>query len=289
MTLDKKIHNKVLELQRNEITEHFIYSRLAISVKDKNNNSILSQISEDELVHYKFWKEFTGQDVMPNEGKINYYIFLAKLLGLSFALKLMESGEASAQDVYNGLANLSPKVVDVIKDEERHEKEVLNLINEEKLQYTGSVILGLNDALVELTGALSGFTLALGKTKLIALVGLITGIAAALSMAASEYLSTKDEGIRNPMKACIYTGIAYIVTVIFLVLPFFLINNAFLALAITVFFVVGIISAFTFYVSVAKGIKFKNRFAEMISIALGVAVINFVIGFFIKRYLNIDV
>ena len=36
-----------------------------------------------------------------------------------------------------------------------------------------------------------GFTLALSDSKLIALTGSITGIAAALSMASSEYLSTK--------------------------------------------------------------------------------------------------
>ena len=49
----------------------------------------------------------------------------------------------------------------------------------------GSVVLGLNDELVEFTGALAGFTLALSDHRLIALTGSITGIAAALSMASS--------------------------------------------------------------------------------------------------------
>ena len=55
------------------------------------------------------------------------------------------------------------------------------------------MVLGLNDALVEFTGALAGYTFALQNTLLVAMTGLITGVAASLSMATSEYLSTKSE------------------------------------------------------------------------------------------------
>ena len=116
-------------------------------------------------------------------------------------------------------------------EEEVHEQKLIGLINEERLEYMGSVVLGLNDALVEFTGALAGFTLALSDSRLIALTGSITGIAAALSMASSEYLSTKSEGgeTKHPIKAAIYTGIAYIITVVALVAPFILIENVLIA------------------------------------------------------------
>ena len=98
----------------------------------------------------------------------------------------------------------------------------------------GSMVLGLNDALVELTGALAGFSLALQNTRIVALTGMITGIAASLSMAASEYLSTKSEkGGKNPVKASIYTGIAYVITVIALIMPFIFISQPLTALAVT--------------------------------------------------------
>ena len=129
----------------------------------------------------------------------------------------------------------------------------------------------------------------LGKTRLIAIVGLITGIAAALSMAGSEYLSTKEEGLRSPVKACVYTGIAYIFTVILLILPFFIFNNPFAALGSTIFFVVCVIFIFTFYVAVAKGLSFKPRFLEMLGIALGVAALNFLIGLAVKKYINVEI
>ncbi|MFA5156721.1 MAG: VIT1/CCC1 transporter family protein [Candidatus Omnitrophota bacterium] len=288
--LDPQLRDRILKIQQNEITEYLIYKTLAAiaGLKQDKNKAVLEAISNDELSHYNFWKNFTQAEVAPQRLKVNFYLFLARTLGLSFSLKLMESGEENAQLVYGKLASLDPQVVKVMQDEERHEQEVLALIDEERLKYTGSIILGLNDALVELTGALSGFTLALQKTKLIAVVGLITGIAAALSMAGSEYLSTKEEGSKSPVKACVYTGIAYIFTVILLILPFFIFQSPFVALGLTVFFVACVIFIFTFYVSVAKGLNFKTRFFEMLGIALGVAILNFFIGLAVKKYLHID-
>ena len=93
--------------------------------------------------------------------------------------------------------------------------QLLSMLDEEALKYMGSVVLGLNDALVELTGALAGLTFAFQNTKLIALTGLITGISASLSMAASEYLSSRADGEENAGRSALYTGIAYIITVIY--------------------------------------------------------------------------
>ena len=240
---------KVLKAQEGEITEHYIYNDLASAMPEGPNRTLLREIANDELKHYEFWKKFTGEDLKPVTIKIFFYTFLARVLGLSFSLKLMERGEDTAQINYEQLKSLDPDVENVIRDEERHEEEVLDLIDEEKLKYIGSIVLGLNDALVELLGALSGFTLALQNARLIAVVGLITGIAAAMSMAGSEYLSSKEEGDKDPKKASIYTGLAYISTVCFLVFPFFVFENPFLSLGTSVFFAALIIFMFTFYIS----------------------------------------
>lgn len=74
--------------------------------------------------------------------------------------------------------------------------------------------------MAEFTGSLAGWTFAMQNNKLILLAGIITGISATLSMASSEYLSAKNEGEENPLKSSIYTGIAYIITVIILLLPY---------------------------------------------------------------------
>lgn len=111
--------------------------------------------------------------------------------GFTFAAKLLEKGEAEAPALYGEAARRLPEAASILADEDLHEEELLEMLDEERLRYASSVVLGLNDALVELTGALAGLTLALRNVQLIALSGLITGIAAAFSMAASEYLSTQ--------------------------------------------------------------------------------------------------
>jgi len=151
--------------------------------------------------------------------------------------------------------------------------------------------LGLNDALVELTGTLAGLTFAFQNSQLISLAGLITGIAASLSMGASEYLSTKSEGGegKNPGRASLYTTIAYILTVFFLISPYFLIPDYFLALAVTIINAVIVIFVFTFYTSVAKDLPFRKRFFEMAAISLGIAGLTFLIGIAMRIFLGINI
>ncbi len=176
------------------------------------------------------------------------------------------------------------------KEENGHENKLLGMIDEERLKYVGSIVLGLNDALVELTGTLAGLTFAFQNSQLISLAGLITGIAASFSMGASEYLSTKSEGGgKNPRKASVYTTIAYMMTVLFLIAPFFLLANYYMALGVTVLNAVIVIFVFTFYVSVAKDLPFRRRFAEMTGISLGIAALTFLIGILVRIFLGIDV
>jgi VIT1/CCC1 family predicted Fe2+/Mn2+ transporter len=211
-------------------------------------------------------------------------------LGLTFALKLMERGEEKAQQGYQALRGQIPEIEAWIREEEEHEHQLLSMLEEERLHYAGSILLGLNDALVELTGALAGLTLALQNTQLVALSGLITGVAAALSMAASEYLSTRAEGTeKHPVRAAVYTGIAYILTVAILVSPYLLFANVFLDLALTLVAALAIIAFFNFYIAVAKDEPFAKRFWEMAILSFSVAGFSFALGFLARKLLGIEV
>ena len=288
--IEQELKEKILILQRNEITEKIIYQRLADLLPDKEKARILEKISQDEYSHYEFWKSLTQEEVRPDKFKISFYIFVSRVFGLTFGLKLMEKGEDSAQDVYEKLKSVSVGVEKIIHDEGIHENQLLDLIDEERLKYVSSIVLGLNDALVELTGALVGFTLALQNTRLVGIVGLITGIAASLSMAASEYLSTRQEKTeKSPLKACLYTGIAYVITVTLLILPYLIFKNIYFCLSLVILTALLIIFTFTYYISVAKDLDFKKRFFEMAGISLGVAAINFVIGIIIRNVFGIQV
>ncbi|MDD5751286.1 MAG: VIT1/CCC1 transporter family protein [Candidatus Peribacteraceae bacterium] len=273
---------------RNEITEHMIYRHVAGRMQSGANREVLERIAAQEKGHYEQWRAILGEDVAPSWWKVRLFSLLARFLGLSFSLRLMEKGESLAEQVYGEIGKDIPEALTVMEDEQRHEQELLGLINERVLQYVSSFVLGLNDALVELTGALAGLTLALRETRLIAAVGLITGIAAALSMSAAEYLSTKEEEGKNALQAGAMTGIAYLVTVLLLILPYFFVSNALLALSITLVIALVIIFLFTFYTSIARRLPFGRRFMEMAAISLGVATVNFFIGFAVKQVFGVE-
>jgi VIT1/CCC1 family predicted Fe2+/Mn2+ transporter len=290
MTISPDLREELLVYQRNEITEYHIYQMLARTVRSAQNRQTLEHIADDELRHYRRWREYTQQDVKPDRLMMWKYYLISRVFGFTFGIKLMERGEERAQDSYARLRGVISEAEAIIRDEHEHEDALIELLDEERLRYTGSIVLGLNDALVELTGALAGLTLALQNTKLIALTGLITGVAAALSMAASEYLSTRsEETTKSPVRASVYTGIAYIVTVFVLILPYLILDSYYVCLACTLLAAVVIIGFFNYYVSVAKDEPFKRRFFEMTGLSLGVATLSFFIGFAVRSFLGVDV
>ena len=281
----------LLKMQKNELTESFIYDGIAKFAKGEENKEVLHRLAQEERNHYEVWKHYTQQEMKPKKFKIFWYKLMARILGFTFAVKLMERGEENAQEEYALLAKEIPESVEVRSQEEEHEQALLNMLDEERLQYVGSMVLGLNDALVELTGSLAGFTFALKNNKLIALSGLIIGISATFSMASSEFLAARSEGRTDALKSCSYTGVAYLITVVALILPYLLLGSAqyMIALACMLAVVILIILAFTYYTSVAQDQPFRSRFLEMACISVGVAVMSFVVGILAKKFLGIEV
>ena len=288
--LSSKAREIILSMQQNELTESVIYEKIAQFAKGEENKKTLLRLAHEEKAHYEVWKRYTGKEMKPQKGKILKYTFLARTLGFTFSAKLMERGEEYAQEEYELLANEVAESVTIRQQYEEHEQALLEMLDEERLQYVGSMVLGLNDALVELTGSLAGFAFALQNNRLIALSGLIVGISATFSMASSEFLSARSEGRSDALKACTYTGIAYLFTVIALIAPYLLFGTAqyIPALICMLVIVVLIIAGFTYYTSGAQDQPFKNRFLEMAAISIGVAVVSFVVGVLAKRFLGVD-
>jgi len=288
--MDAQTQKEVLSAQKNELTEHYIYSRLARSVRDPRNKEVLQRIAEDELRHSRFWSEHTQQEVKPSRAKIWWYHLISRVLGLTFGIKLMETGEDQAGTSYRRISRVIPEAAQVATEEQEHERELIDMLDEERLRYTGAIVRGLNDALVELTGALAGFTFALAKPGVIAMVGLITGISASLSMAGSEYLARKNEpSDLSPGKASLYTGLAYILTVVLLIIPYLVFDNVYLSLAVMVATALLIICVFNFYIAVAKSLPFGTRLAEMAGISVGIAVLSFGLGALIRHLFRVEV
>ena len=290
-TVSEKALAIIRKMQQNELTESVIYQKIAAFAKGEENKKTLLRLSQEEHAHYEIWKKYTDEELKPEKAKVFKYTFLARTLGFTFAVKLMERGEEAAQDEYALLAEEVAESVHIRQQEEEHEAALLEMLDEERLQYVGSMVLGLNDALVELTGSLAGFAFALQKTRLIALSGLIVGISATFSMASSEFLAARSEGRTDALKSCSYTGIAYLLTVIALITPYLIFpGTQFIpALLCMLAVVILIIAGFTYYTSVAQDEPFKSRFLEMATISISVAVMSFVVGVLAKKFLGVDI
>tara|TARA_Y100000758_G_scaffold257967_1_gene195383 strand:+ start:154 stop:993 length:840 start_codon:yes stop_codon:yes gene_type:complete len=278
-----------------EATEAEVYRRLAKMQEDPVNQSILEGIALEEERHEAVIAKMTGEEVKADRAKVTRQIVLARLFGFTFSVKMMEATEQDAAAEYRNLG-----LHDIAEEEEAHEQNMIGMLDEERLRYSGSVVLGMSDALVELTGALAGLTFALQDLNLVALAGLVTGIAAAFSMGASEYLSSRTEKkAESAVKAAFFTWISYLLTVLLLVAPFLIFqadSPEFHGLgphvqALMCTFAVGllIVALFNFYLSVIEEVSFRSRFLEMVSILGIVSLISYGIGIALRGALGVDV
>jgi len=290
----KQISNELMRLvKKAQIDEEqgaIIYEFMAKKEKNEENKKILMQMSKDEKKHAEVWKNITKKNLKPSKLSILKFKFLTIVMGITFVIKTMQRKENLAQHEYEKIMEELPEAAKMLEDERRHEKELYNMIDEERLNYIGAMVLGLNDALVELTGTIAGVTFALANTRLVALTGIITGISATLSMTASNYLAERADNNPKALKSSIYTGVAYLITVALLVLPYLLlpVHMYITAFAIMIATVILIIMFFNYYISVAKEEPFLKNFATMTIISLSVAVISYIIGVFAKKLLGID-
>ncbi len=282
---------KALKQQQNELDDFTIYSMLSKSDKNGANQIIFQKIAEEEKRHYLYLKTYTNQEQRPRPHVVFFYLLLSKIVGISFTLKFLEKREEGAKAFYQKLIAIDPKAEGIFEQEMHHEIELIDMLHDKKLLYAGAIVLGMNDALVELTGTLSGIALAFDRSIVVGVTGLIMGIAAALSMAGSAYLESKENigDEVKPLTYALYTGISYILTTALLVAPFFIVNQ--ISVAIIWMFIGAILTIFlyNFYISVAKDLSFWLRVREMSYITFGVALISFGIGYVVKHYFGIEI
>lgn len=304
MNLSPEVIEKVSLLQRHEATEEILYKRLAARARREEDKKVLLAIARQEHEHYEVCRALTGRQLPPLQGRLWLFTALTTLFGLHFSIRLMERTEISVGDMYKSLVAHDKRFAKILADEEGHEQAMLDLLSKHNLVYTSSVVLGLNDALVEMIGVLAGLTFAFQNSALIAAAALITGVAASLSMAASSYLATKEETpnrkigvqpqfavepLKDPLRGALYTGGAYLVTVAAVVAPYFFFENPQHALVTSLGIVIGVIASFNFYISVAKNQSFARKFATMLLISLGTAGVTYLIGTVVRSYLHVAI
>ena len=281
--MNKKELKKIEKIQKSELLQHSFYKKIAKREKNGDNKAMLNKLSLLELKHYNYFKSYTNKDYKVSVIKLYFHYLLTICLGLNFGLRFIEKCHTKARFENTKIRNANLK--EIVNEEYELEEDYIDQIDKKKLNYISSIVLGLNDALVEFTGAIAGFTFALASSKTIAIAIIISGISASLSMASSEYLSKKqDYSSKEALIPAIYTGLAYIITVSLMIVPYLVFPNVYISLVVMLSVVVLIILFFNYYISIAKKTNFKKIFLEMILISLGVALISFAIGLLVRVF-----
>lgn len=284
---DELMENEILNFQRREITEHVIYKKMADSTKNERDKRLLNIISRDEMNHYNFWKNISHRDIKPNIIEIYFLLFVTKILGYVFIMRLFINREREAQERYGRIIKVFPNLNNILKDEKKHERHLTSILNKYHLKYLDSVFIGLDDAVIELFGLLIGLIIVLNDKFIIILVGIITTISTSVRAGASQYLETEIEvrGHKNPIIAFFYTFLGFFIAATVLIFPFIIFSNIYLSAAIMLFNSFILILFFSYYFSVLKNLSFRKKFKDIIIISYGVALLTFIISLFIKHYI----
>ncbi len=208
-----------LKFYRSEMMDSMIYSYLASLEKNEKRKKMLEGLANIEKRHANFWLGYLERRGI-KAPKIRFSrikkfsVYLTrKMLGTGITVSLAEMGESTAIESYYHFyesGNLSEeekkKLRLIILDELEHERFFME---EKRLLHTENIrdmVLGMNDGLVEILGAVTGLSAVYyNNPLLVGLSGLIVGVAGALSMGIGAYVSVRsqrqvNEGLRRRLR-----------------------------------------------------------------------------------------
>jgi VIT1/CCC1 family predicted Fe2+/Mn2+ transporter len=292
--MSTEAEKKAIEFCIDEYRDHYIYTALGRREKDPERRRILEKLAEEEYKHYMFWKRLLGGKCEAKVSKLFLWIIILSrlVLGLTFTLKMLERGEEKTiQEYKDYLGNLSgedrKELEQIIEDEESHESSLMSQIDEAVVRYMSFIVLGLADAIVEITGVHAGFLGVTSSTIVAGIAGLVVGFSAAISMASAAYLQAKHDFEKNPVSSALVTGLSYIGAVVVLASPYFATHNMLLAFLVSVSFAITLIATFTFYGSVVFDKKFLREFVESTGLMLGTAFAAYFFGEVLGVYFGV--
>ncbi|MEM1598458.1 MAG: VIT1/CCC1 family protein [Pyrobaculum sp.] len=282
------------EAALDEYREYLTYSLLARVERNASRRAVLSALAEQELRHFRFWSRFAA--VSPPRRLRAYAWFMAflrLLMGVTFVAKLMERGEEEAIRRYRSVEPLLSgadveELRRIIRDEEEHERALIAQLDETIVKYMGALVLGLADAIIEITGAHAGALGTTNSTIVAGVIGLIVGIGASISMASASFLQTKHEVGKSPTVAALVTGVGYMVAVALMSLPYFLTHDIYHAFAASI--AVGVVLTFvlTFQAAVYAEKDFKFEFLQTVGLLLGTALLTYLAGRWLGALFGIE-
>ena len=279
-----------------EYTDSTLYLRLSKTVNsDSPFAAILQQLSATEHKHYEFWSRYVpGESPRLDRFKLFWILFLRRVLGLTFASRYLDRHEASVVKEYQAIAGMIPEgdrsaFDEMVADEKEHENEFAQKVESNAIRYISFVVLGLADALVEISGIHAGSLGLYNKTELAGLAGVVAGAAASMAMASAAFAQAKQGFSGSARLSAIYTGVSYFVSAVFLATPYFLTANMVYALSASLMLAVIMLALTTYYSTVIANKPFTRDFLEILAILLGATVALYIFGSLVGETLKLKI
>ena len=299
MTLTENLTKVADEACIDEYTDYAVYTKLS-SRQKKNNpkfSEALSNLASAEKRHYEFWRKYSSDSSKPPKARsmvVRLVLFLRFLFGASFAIKFLEKHEDKVIKQYKSVEHLIPEQDRsefelMVADEQEHEKMFAEQMQGSYVKYISFVILGLADAIVEISGIHAGSLGIYTSTELTGLAGIVAGAAASIAMASAAFAQAKQGFQGSPSISAVFTGISYFVNAVVLATPYFLTRNMSVAISISVILAIIIIAFVSYYNSVISDSSFVRDFSELAGIMLGATVALYFFGSFIRALLGITI
>ncbi|MCO6040439.1 VIT1/CCC1 transporter family protein [Thermococcus alcaliphilus] len=195
------------QFYEDEYKDSVLYASLSRGEKDPKLKEEFLRLSHMESNHAKFWHDFLAKRGKKPEkikiGRLSFFSvkLLRKLLGPGTVVSLLEMGENSAIQKYFSFLTkykLSDEereaISKIILDELEHERFFYESKKRFHVENIRDFVLGMNDGLVELLGAVTGLSAVyIHNPKIVGISGLIVGVAGALSMGIGAFISVRSQ------------------------------------------------------------------------------------------------
>lgn len=302
-----------------ELFDLTLYRKLHY-VTDPEVRKTLDDLIAVEIRHFAFWQDFFQMEISDlgwaRKLKLWFILLICRIVGapaIDLVLEAIEvHGVRKYLDVWERYQRLQlgEAVRGVLEDEFEHEDLMVSrvkdrIINPDRVR---NIFLGVNDGMVEILGAVSGFYASFGRNSLVLLAGLTTAVAGAISMGAGAYVAMSSESeVRRTqyeksrflrgtteqhppeesvVKSGTLVGISYFIGASFPLLPVLIGATSPLLSIVTGGSMILLVSITLAFLS---GMDIKRRaLTNIVMIALAVG-ITYVIGMLVRSLLGIEI
>ena len=305
------------DLILDELFDLSLYKALR-GVTQPDVHDTLDELIKVETAHLAFWQRFFNLKLeqldIGRRIKLSVIMLVCRIFGSTAVHLVLEAIEVHGVRKYLAVWRayqgkpLAEALRGILMDEFKHEDVLVTALTQRKInpEKIRNIFLGLNDGLVEILGAVSGFFGAFGSTTMVLIAASTTAVAGALSMGAGAFLALNSEKEvkstevakklflgeeseftpmeEQPLSSALVVGSAYLLGAIVPVFPVLIGATDALFSILTAGLMVVLVSTILSFLS---GMDIKRRIALNLVIITVAVSISYGIGIVAKNYWGI--